>query len=127
MSERRGITADDLERLRVAVQGRVNRSTLRAVAREIRMSPTGLGNFIDARTTPYGPTIDRLCIWYHRRHSVHQRAPAVVAAELRDLVVTLPEPDAGVANLLAAVDVSYLEAGMFSPEWVNAVRAVVGR
>lgn len=59
--------------------------------------------------------------------TVHQRAPAVVAAELRDLVVTLPEPDAGVANLLAAVDVSYLEAGMFSPEWVIAVRAVVGR
>jgi len=91
------------------------------------MSPSGLGNFIDASTTPYGPTIERLHIWYYRRHGVHQRAPAVVAEELRDLVLTLPEPDAGVANLLAAVEVSYLEAGMFSPEWVNAVRAVVGR
>ena len=125
MTARRGVPAAELERFRTALRDAVSRSTLRAVAGDVGMSPTGLAKFIDQGTTPYGPTIERLRNWYYRKTGVHQRPPGEIAAMLRNLVVTLPEPDAGVANLLAAVDASYMEAGMFAPEWVDAVRAVV--
>jgi hypothetical protein len=123
----RGVTPEELERFRVALRDRVNRSTLRGVALEVDMSPSGLSKFIEKGTKPYAPTIERLRNWYYHRTGVHHRSPDEIAATLRNLVVTLPEPDAGVANLLAAVDASYAEAGMFAPEWVDAVRAVVAR
>ena len=125
MSARRGVTPEELERFRMALRDRVNRSTLRGVAQEVGMSPTGLAKFIDKGTTPYAPTVERLRNRYYRMTGVHQRPPGEIAAMLRHLVVTLPRPDTGVANLLAAVDASYQEAGMSAPEWVRAVRTLV--
>lgn len=125
MSARRGVTAQELELFRVALRDRVNRSTLRGVAVEVGMSPSGLSKFIDNGTVPYAPTVERLRDWYYRKTGVHQRPPDEIAAMLRNLVVTLPEPEAGVLNLIAAVDASYQQAGMYAPEWVRAVRALV--
>ena len=51
--------------------------------------------------------------------------PDLIAAELRRYMVTLPQADDGVAKLLAAVDASCQEAGMFTPEWAGAVRKLV--
>lgn len=121
----RGAAADQLEHFRSALSDAVNRSTLRSVAHDVGMSPSGLTKFIYEGTTPYAPTIERLRAWYYRKSGVHQTPPAEIAAMLRKLVITLPEPDAGVMNLLAAVDASYQSAGLFTPEWVNAVRDVV--
>jgi hypothetical protein len=117
VSARRGVTAEEVERFRVALRDRVNRSTLRSVAVEVGISPSGLSKLMDGGTTPYAPTVERLRSWYYRKTGVHQRPPGEIAAILRHRVVTLPEPDAGVLNLIAAVDASRQQAGMYAPEW----------
>jgi hypothetical protein len=116
-----GITPDDLERFRIALENEIARTSLRAV----RMSPTGLTKFLNG-TRPYGNTVARLREWYFHEAGVHQAPPELIAAQLRRFVVTLPKPDGGVAKLLEAVDASYREAGMYTPEWVKSVRALVG-
>jgi len=88
------------------------------------MSPSGLTKFLDG-ARPYGRTVERLRVWYYMRAGVHQTPPAEIAAQLRRLVLTLPEPNGGVVNLLAAVEASYRAAGMFAPEWIRAVRAMI--
>jgi hypothetical protein len=52
-----------VEQLREAVIEAVGASGLRAVARQVRMSPTGLSKFIDG-AAPYNPTIRRLRQWH---------------------------------------------------------------
>jgi len=113
---------EEIGRIRAAVAAEVARSTLRAVARRVGMSPSGLRKFLEG-TKPYAPTLDRLRSWYFHAAGVHRMTPADIAAVLRGLVLTLPEPATGVVNLLAAVETSYEQAGMYPPEWVNAVRA----
>lgn len=124
MAGRKDATPEDLARLRTALENEIQRSALRAVAREVRMSATGLSNFL-AGTKPYGHTMARLWEWYYSKAGVHQTPPERIAAQLRRFVVTLPNPDAGLANLLEAVDASYQQAGMFPPAWVARVRALV--
>lgn len=122
--EGRGATEADLVRYRIALKDAIALTSLRAVARQVGMSPTGLTKFLDG-TNPYGPTIERVRIWYYYRAGVQQTAPDEIISALRRFVVTLPEPNTGVARLLAAVDASYQDAGMFAPEWVGAARALV--
>lgn len=125
MAERAAsVTLEDLERFRLALEDAIQRSSLRAVARGVGMSPTGLTKFLDG-TKPYGPTVERLRNWYYTMAGIHRTPPGEIAAQLRRLVVTLPKPNGGVANLLAAVDASYRDAGMYPPEWVRAVREIV--
>jgi len=119
------ITPDDLARFRIALENEIARTSLRAVARAVRMSPTGLTKFLNG-TRPYGNTVARLREWYFHEAGVHQAPPELIAAQLRRFVVTLPKPDGGVAKLLEAVDASYREAGMYTPAWVKSVRALVG-
>jgi len=115
---------EELERFRIAVESELERTSLRALARKLYMSPTGLQKFLDG-ARPYGETVARLRRWYYGAAGVHQTPPPMVAAELRRYVITTPNPDDGVAKLLAAVDEAYRDAGMFTPEWVGAVRTVV--
>lgn len=124
MALRNGVTAEELDQLRSALADAVAQSSLRAVARAVGMSPTGLTNFLDG-TQPYGPTVERLRQWYYVMAGVHQIPPAQIATMLRRFVRTLPQPDTGVTNVLAAVEISYHDAGMFPPEWVHKVRSIV--
>src|SRR3954464_6897027 len=54
---------DTIEHLRSAAAARVQNTSLRGVAREIGMSPTGLKKFLFG-TAPYSPTLRRLRKWY---------------------------------------------------------------
>lgn len=110
----------EVARLRAALRDAVGSRTLRGVAEELGMSPTGLSNFI-AGTQPYGPTLHRLRAWAER-NGIGGTPPPVDADQLRRYVETLPDPDAGVRLLLDAVDEAYATAKMFAPEWVRQVR-----
>ena len=106
------------ERYRRAVRDAVARTTLRGVALQVGMSPTGLQKFLDG-TNPYGKTKERLRFWYFREAGFNSYA---VEDILRRLVGTLPAPDHGVAGVLDAVEAAYRRAGMHAPEWVRLVR-----
>jgi transcriptional regulator with XRE-family HTH domain len=124
MASRNAVPAEDLERFRIALKDAIAGSSLRSVARAVGMSPTGLTKFLNG-TQPYGPTVERLRWWYYSKAGVHQIPPTEIAALLRKFVATLPRPDSGVTNVLAAVEASYREAEMFPPEWVQEVRSLV--
>lgn len=57
------LRADSVLHLQRVVALRVEAKSLRGVAREIGMSPTGLKRFLQG-TTPYSPTLRRLRRWY---------------------------------------------------------------
>ena len=109
------------ERYRGAVRLAIANSTLRAVAREVGMSPSGLQKFLDG-TNPYGMTRDRLRVWYFREAGFSSFGVDDAVYILRRLVGTLPTPDQGVAGVLDAVETAYQRAGMYAPEWVRLVR-----
>jgi len=89
------------------------------------MSSTGLQKFLNRQTKPYGRTLARVRGWYYARAGVHRTPPELIAAELRRYVVTTPKPNRSVGTILDAVEAAYHEAGMFAPEWVGSVRAIV--
>jgi hypothetical protein len=122
----REASAADLDRYRIALEDAIALTSLRAVARAVGMSPTGLTKFLDG-TNPYDRTLERVRNWYFTRAGVHQTAPEEIVSLLRQFVVTLPEPNTGVVHLLAAVDAAYQHAGMYVPEWVSAARAHLAR
>ena len=114
------------ERFRHAVREAIAFSPLRAVAKDVGMSPSGLQKFLEG-TKPYGKTKERLRFWYFRQAGFSSYAVEDAAYILRRLVGTLPTPDYGVAGVLDAVDTAYQRPGMHAPEWVRLVRHEFGK
>jgi len=110
------------EALRIAIE----RKTLRFVAVQVGMSPTGLQQFV-AGARPYGKTKERTRAWFYRQSEMNALAPDDAVRFLRQFVGTLPEPDRAIARLLDSVESLYREQGMYAPAWVNHVRQVVRR
>ena len=117
-------TGGDLDRIRDALREAISRTTLRAVALRVGMSPTGLQEFV-AGSRPYAKTCEKVRAWFYREAGFTSIAPDDAVILLRRLVGTLPEPERGVARLLDTVESAYRESGMFSPDWVKRVRQVV--
>ena len=109
------------ERFRWALRLAIEGSTLRAVAKEVGMSPSGLQNFLDG-AAPYGKTKEKLRFWYFRRAGFNSYAVEDAAYILRRLVSSLPAPDHGVMAVLDAVESSYQRVGMYPPDWVRLMR-----
>lgn len=77
----------DLEHVREVVADAVEQGSLRGVAREVGMSPTGLKKFL-AGTDPYGPTLRKLVPWFQRRAHLARPAPeALVVASAVDVLL----------------------------------------
>jgi hypothetical protein len=110
--------------LRAAVEAGVERSSLRAVAREVDLSPTGLGKFL-AGARPYPSTRRKLERW--------AASPGAGGAGLgggraihvlRVLLQDLP-PGAQAAaeeRMLAALEAVYAAGAGGAPEWLRTLR-----
>ena len=61
--------AEFLPLIRRKLQARIYETSLRATAREVGMSSTGLSDMIEKGTAPYGKTVQKLLAWY-TRHGV---------------------------------------------------------
>ena len=121
----RYIDPQDLEHYRLALAAAIRRSSLRAVAATLGMSPTGLSQFVEG-TQPYAKTIDKVRRWFLRNSGWEAEKAEHIAEELRQIVVTLPDPDLGVGNLLEAVERSYRSEGLTPPRWVERVKRRIG-
>ena len=111
----RGVSADELERLRISVETAVERSSLRAVAEAVGMSPSGLTKFLDG-AQPYGKTVERLRRWHLERTEKGDG----ISAPLRKLLETLPEADRedALSELLDAAREVYRRRGQAPPAWM---------
>lgn len=115
-----------IRHLREAAAARVENTSLRSVAREIGMSPTGLKKFLQG-TAPYSPTVRRLRNWYVQYAAVQagevhtQDATAALAVLVHDLS---PDPRKAAAGcVLDCVSRGYDQSGKTRPVWLNELRA----
>ena len=112
--------------LREMAAARVENTSLRSVAREIGMSPTGLKKFLQG-TAPYSPTIRRLRTWYVQYAALQSGAVEVEDATnaLSVLVHDLsPEPKREAAVcVLDCVSRGYEASGRTRPSWLADLRA----
>jgi len=116
--------------LRDMAAARVERTSLRGVAREIGMSPTGLKKFL-LGTAPYSPTLRRLRRWYLQHAALptgevsYHDASAAVVVLIHDLQ---PEPRRQASEcLLDCLKRAYEASGRSRPRWIEELRAEHGR
>lgn len=114
-----------IQHLRDAASARVETTSLRGVAREIGMSPTGLKKFL-LGTAPYSPTLRRLRKWYLQYGAVQanqvglEDASAALAILTHDL---LPEPRrAATSGVLDLLGQGYDSSGKPRPRWLGDLR-----
>ena len=60
--------AEEIERYRIAAAPKIEHTGLRAVAQEIRMSPSALADFVSGSVSPYPKTVQKLRVWFAARH-----------------------------------------------------------
>lgn len=115
-----------IKHLRESAAARVENTSLRSVAREIGMSPTGLKKFLQG-TAPYSPTLRRLRSWYVQYAALPSGAVGVedATAALSVLIHDIsPDPKRDTATcVLDCVARGYELSGRTSPAWVNELRA----
>lgn len=119
-----------ISHLREIAAARVGATSLRRVAREIGMSPTGLRKFLDG-AEPYAPTVHRLRVWYLRfamTPSPAEIGPEDASAALAVLVHDLPETPGRQAadGMLESLGRSYEASGRGRPTWVAELRRRYG-
>jgi len=117
--------SEEFQRIREALSIAIESSTLRFVASQVRMSPTGLTKFVAGSNKPYGKTKEKVRAWFYSQAAMNALAPDDALRFLRRFVLTLGEPDRAVARLLDSVESLYREEGMFAPDWVRRVRRLV--
>jgi hypothetical protein len=111
--------------LRETAAARVENTSLRNVAREIGMSPTGLKKFL-LGTAPYSPTVRRLRSWYVQYAAVQgegvemEDAVAALSVLVHDLAPAPRRTTAGC--LLDCMERGYEQSGRSQPGWVKELR-----
>ncbi|HEU0015130.1 MAG TPA: hypothetical protein VFQ45_15680 [Longimicrobium sp.] len=114
-----------IKHLRQVAASRVENTSLRSVAREIGMSPTGLKKFL-LGTAPYSPTLRRLRSWFVQYASVQGESVAEAEASAAlDVLVHDLSPDhrrETAGCLLECLGRGYEGSGKTRPEWVAALR-----
>lgn len=115
MSPRSGLVP--LRELRQVIEARLASMSLRGVARDVGMSPSGLQKFVDG-SVPYLPTRQKLERWYVREtaRSGEDMSAGVAMAALNLLVDDLPLSRRR-ATLLSMVDT--LSAAYDAPDAVR--------
>ena len=129
MDDREHTPARTVEHLREMAAARVENTSLRAAAREIGMSPTGLKKFLMG-TAPYAPTLRRLRKWYlhHAALSTGEVSGHDASASLLVLTHDLPpavrRETAGC--LLDCLARGYDAADCGRPRWIAELRSASG-
>jgi hypothetical protein len=124
--------AEELEQLREALADAVDRSSLRAVSRQIPMTPTGLSGIIGG-AEPYPRTWEKLRVWYAahsaRTHPSRDLPPAAIVGVLRTLLRRVPNARQGWAmgQVFDAFEAVHRATGATRPEWIDEVRRLVSR
>jgi AcrR family transcriptional regulator len=115
--------------LREMAAARVESTSLRGVAREIGMSPTGLKKFLMG-TAPYSPTVRRLRRWYLQYAALpaaeitYHHADSALVVLTHDLS---PEPKREASGcVLECLARAYEASGRAQPAWIGELRAQHG-
>ena len=103
--------------IRAALRREAERTSLRSVAREVEMTPSGLRGVLDG-ATPYASTRARLRAWYFRWQRGREPTAAEADELMRLLLRRVPDPERCMALLLDTVEELHLRAGVLPPSWL---------
>ena len=115
-----------IRRMRDTIAARVENTSLRSVAREMRMSPSGLKKFLDG-AAPYSPTMRRLRQWFLQYGS--DQTGEVQADEAEAALKVLVHDLTGAARRDTAVSIleqlgrAYEASGKPRPAWLTEMIA----
>lgn len=110
-----------IETIRATLRRRVSTTSLRGIAREVGMSPTGLSNFLGG-TEPHHGTVGKLEEWYLEHAGVDDDQTATRAATaLRMLTSHLPAERARVAETMILDVIAQISEGIDLP-WLEEFR-----
>lgn len=119
---------EELRQIRAAVSRAVERKSLRSVAGDIGMSPTGLRLMLDG-AEPYAKTWDKLQVWFslHQKDVGSELPPQTVASLLRRLLGSIPEQWQHGAQLRAlnGFEEAFRFAGVAAPAWIAQVKTAL--
>lgn len=113
-----------LELLRTAVRARIESMSLRHVAGEVGMSPTGLSGFLHGRP-PRRQTHHRLTAWYVRTQAAEAEPFAVDAITARSALALLvhhlpaPERERALVAMLGVLQDASRRIGVRPPGWTR--------
>lgn len=112
----------NLERVRDTVALHVQAYTLRAVARQIGLSPSGLDKFL-AGGTPYAKSRKKLYDWWDRERGTipSQLTSSTVSHALRALILDLPPEirDSALDDLVETLRGVYDQHSEACPPWMG--------
>jgi hypothetical protein len=112
-----------VEAMREAVRLAVSAKSLRAVAREVGLSPMGLSNFLSGRQ-PYTATRRKLTLWYAQHGSQLGAREDAVRAALDILLEGLPAKGRtrGLEAVLEVVERMHRDSRTQPPAWLGVLR-----
>ncbi|HEU4558076.1 MAG TPA: hypothetical protein VFS20_09510 [Longimicrobium sp.] len=112
-----------IEAIRAAVRLAIAEKSLRAVAREVGLSPMGLSNFLNGRQ-PYTATRRKLTLWYAEHGAQLGAHEDAVRAALDILLEGLPAKgrERGVGVVLDVVERMHRESRTQPPAWLGTLR-----
>jgi hypothetical protein len=118
------MSAVSIDVIRAAVRTAIENSSVRQVARDVGMSPTGLTMALEAEN-PRAATMRKLREWYVRWAATERAIdPISVRAALDLLLGDLPARarDSFAERLLSEIEDLYRASRLKVPEWVTSLR-----
>jgi hypothetical protein len=113
---------EELSRIRAAIVQEADRSSLRAVARDVGMTPSGLQGFLDG-ANPYGRTGDRLRAWYYQWQNGRGLTPETADEMLRMMIRRIPDPKRAMPRVVQALVSIHDQERVRLPPWLAALHA----
>ncbi len=114
-----------IEAMREAVRLAVSIKSLRAVAREVGLSPMGLSNFLNGRQ-PYTATRRKLTLWYAQHGAELGAREDAVRAALDILLEGLPTKgrERAMEAVLEVVERMHRDSRTQPPAWLRVLRGM---
>ena len=118
--------AAEIEFLREALRRRVEQTSIRHVALEVKMSHGGIYNLVIGEGAPYGKTLAKLRAWYLEQWAQGGEGLSTDAARylIEQMLGSIPRAmraRAGV-ELLDGMEVLYRKYGLPPPAWRHELR-----
>ena len=121
----------EIESLREALRRRVEETSVRQVAAEVKMSHGGIYNLVQGDVVPYGKTLAKLRAWYVERtvRGGGGYTPAAARYVMEQMLETVPRPvrPAAELELLDFVKALHEKFSAPVPSWLVELRRELRR
>lgn len=116
----------EIEFLREALRRRVEQTSIRTVAVEVKMSHGGIYNLVSGKVAPYGKTLAKLRTWYLQQWAENGEGLTGAAARylIDQMLGSIPRTKRTRASveLLDGMENLFRRHGLPAPAWLHTLR-----